>query len=117
MRATFLSTLVILAGLAKPAPAQPAHFPPDPVSVRRLDKAYTYPQAGWTVLHIEGEPYARGYQHGRLLARDIADFVRGVANEQSSKSPSEGWRLTRTLVNANFLRGFDVEYLDEMKGI
>jgi hypothetical protein len=109
---------ITLAALATLAAGEPvAHFPPDPVSVRRLDKAYTYPQAGWTVLHVEGEPYARGYQHGRLLAREIGEFVMAVAKEQSSKAPADAWRLTRALVDANFLRGFDPEYLDEMKGI
>src|SRR4051812_13886759 len=43
-------------------------FRPDPASVQRFGAGFRYPQAGWTVLHIEGEPYERGYQHGRLMA-------------------------------------------------
>ena len=35
-------------------------FTPDPSSVERYGPAYRYPQAGWIVLHIEGEPYERG---------------------------------------------------------
>jgi hypothetical protein len=92
-------------------------FRPDPASVQRYGPAYRYPQAGWIVLHIEGKPYERGYQHGRLLANEIAAYVRCFANMMSSKAPSDGWRHTRTLTNALFLRRFHKEYLEEMKGI
>ena len=51
--------------MAGGAAAQPStDFRPDPLSVRRHGPAYRYPQAGWIVLHVEGEPYARGCQHG-----------------------------------------------------
>src|SRR5271166_6492467 len=66
-------------------------FQPDPVSVQRYGPAYRFPQAGWIVLHIEGEPYERGYQHGRLLAPEIAAHVRCFAATQNPKSPAEGW--------------------------
>ena len=90
---------------------------PDPASVRRYGPAYRYPQAGWTVLHVEGEPFDRGYQHGRLMATEIAAYIHSLALQQSAKAPADGWRLTRTLVGAAFLRKFDREYLEEMKGI
>src|SRR5579871_1448259 len=95
----------------------PALFTPDPASVQRYGPAYRYPQAGWIVLHVEGKPYDRGFQQGHLLAEEIAGYVRCFAGEQSSHSASEGWNLTRTLVNAVFLRRFDPEFLEEMKGI
>ena len=56
-----------LAGLLAVVPAAlPADFVPDPASVQRHGPGYRYPQAGWIVLHIEGEPYDRGVQHGHL---------------------------------------------------
>ena len=94
-----------------------ADFRPDPRSVQRYGPAYRYPQAGWIVLHIEGEPYQRGYQHGQLLAPEIAAYLRCCAAMQSPKAPTEGWKVTRTLVNALFVRRCDREYLEEMKGI
>ncbi len=100
-----------------PVSAAAGDFHPDPASVQRFGQGYRYPQAGWIVLHIEGEPYERGVQHGRLLAPEIAANMRCFAAIQCSKSPSEGWKLTRLLVNALFLRRFDREYLEEMKGI
>ncbi len=92
-------------------------FEPDPRSVQRYGPAYRYPQAGWIVLHVEGEPYERGVQHGRLLAPEIAAHVRCFAAVQSPKAPAEGWKHTRTLCNALFLRRYDAEFLKEMKGI
>src|SRR5262245_32488939 len=90
---------------------------PDPRTVQRHGAGYRYTQAGWVVLHIEGEPYERGVQHGRLLAPEIAAHVRCFAATRSPKAPAEAWKLARTAVNALFLRGYHREYLEEMKGI
>jgi Phospholipase B/S-layer like family, C-terminal region len=116
MRRLSLVLLALGCWLA-PALSRGADFPPDSRSVQRYGPAYRYPQAGWTVLHIEGEPYARGVQHGRLMAPEIAAEVRCLAAHQSHKSPAEGWKLMRTLVSSLFLRRYDKEYLEEMKGI
>lgn len=90
---------------------------PDPASVQRYGPAYRYPRAGWIVLHVEGAPYERGYQHGRLLALEIADYVDTLAKKRSPKAPGDAWRANRTAANALFLRKFDSEYLEEMKGM
>jgi hypothetical protein len=104
--------------ITQPAPAaNPTDFQPDPLSVRRHGPAYRYPQAGWIVLHIEGQPYERGYQHGWLMAPEIAGHLRCFAAVRSPKAPAEGWKATRSLANALFVRRFDKEYLEEMKGI
>jgi hypothetical protein len=92
-------------------------FRPDPASVERFGAGYRYPQAGWIVLHIEGEPYERGYQHGRLMAPEIARFVGEIARYRSRKAPADAWQDLRLVANALFLRRFDAEYLEEMKGI
>jgi hypothetical protein len=103
-------------GERRPLPAA-IQFRPDPASVIRQGPAYRYPQAGWIVLHIEGAPYDRGLQHGRLMAAEIVDFIKTRATCRSAKAPTEAWRDVRTLVNALFLRRYDAEYLEEMKGI
>src|SRR5437899_2949811 len=114
----FAFLMVASYGPSKGHAAQtPPEFQPDPKSVQRCGPAYRYPQAGWIVLHVEGEPYERGYQHGQLLAPEIADFVRCCANLQSPKAPTDGWRHTRSLANALFVRRYQHEYLEEMKGI
>lgn len=91
-------------------------YGPDPASVRRHGPAYRYPQDGWIVLHVEGEPYDRGYQHGRLMAPEIADYIQALAAKRSVAEPAAAWKANRTLVDALFLRRYDKEYLEEMKG-
>ena len=44
--------IVLLIGAIS---AHSADFQPDPRSVQRYGSAYRYPQAGWIILHIEGE--------------------------------------------------------------
>ncbi len=92
-------------------------FQPDACSVQRFGPAYRYPQAGWIVLHIEGEPYERGFQHGKLLSKEIGEYLHCMALCRSSKAPAEAWHTLRTLVNATLLRRFEKEYLEEMQGI
>src|SRR6266581_110552 len=60
-----------------------SEYSPDPKSVQRYGPAYRYPQAGWVVLHIEGKPYDRGYQHGYLMASEIAGYLKCFAAMQS----------------------------------
>jgi hypothetical protein len=89
----------------------------DPASVERFGPGYRYPQNGWIVLHIDGQPYERGYQHGRLMAPEIAGFIAELAKYRSSRGPSDAWQDLRLIANALFMRRFDAEYLEEMKGI
>jgi Phospholipase B len=83
-------------------------------AVETFGPAYRYPAAGWIYLHIEGEPYERGYQHGHLMAREIPEYLERCAAELGSK---DHWDDYRTTANALFLRGFDREIMEEMRGI
>jgi hypothetical protein len=112
-----LATLLFIATPAARAAEPIATFKPDPASVQRFGAGYRYPQAGWVVLHVEGKPYERGEQGGRLLAPEIVGYLRACATEYGSKSPEQAWKLIRTMVNALFVRQFEPEYLEEMKGI
>lgn len=105
------------AGELSKRKSPPRDFGPDPASVERVDSGYRYPQEGWIVLHIEGDPYPRGFQHGKLLAPEIGDYIRMLSERVSVKDPAGAWRGMRTAVNALFLRKYDAESLEEMKGI
>jgi len=83
-------------------------------AVRTFGPAYRYPAGGWIYLHIEGGPYERGYQHGRLMATEIPEYIARCAADLGSASE---WNSYRTSANALFLRGFDREILEEMRGI
>jgi hypothetical protein len=108
---------LILASQRSGVAAASDDFAPDPLSVRRQGAGYRYPQNGWAVLHIEGEPYDRGYQHGTLMAREIERYIAALSEHRATKSPTEYWDLYRELVGGLYLRRFDREYLEEMKGI
>jgi hypothetical protein len=84
-------------------------------AVKTFGPAYRYPAAGWIYLHIEGKPYERGYQHGYLMAREIPEYLERCAAELGTNS--DGWGGLRTQAGALFLRGFDREILEEMRGI
>jgi Phospholipase B len=107
----------LLLWLLVPVTVAAGDYVPDRLSVRRHGPAYRYPQAGWIVLHIEGKPHERGYQHGTLMATEIAAYVRCYAAQEGSKDPAAAWQQVRRLTNALFLRKFDREYLEEMQGI
>ncbi|MCE5287251.1 MAG: C45 family autoproteolytic acyltransferase/hydrolase [Pelosinus sp.] len=46
--------------------------------MRSYDKGYCFKQNGWIYLHIEGQPYERGFQHGYLLAAEIAEALNAI---------------------------------------
>ena len=90
---------------------------PPAATVLTFGPAYRYPSAGWIYLHLEGQPYERGYQHGHLMAREIPEYMERCAASLGAKADAQSWDELRTTVNALFLRGFDREILEEMKGI
>ena len=111
-----LTSISRLAPAIRAADVQPAKGEAK-ATVQRYGPAYRYEQDGWIVLHIEGEPYPRGYQQGRLLGAEIANYAKTLARDHYHKDPAEGWRTIRMMTNALFMRKFDREFLDEMKGI
>ena len=90
---------------------------PSKAALKTYGPAYRYPSAGWIYLHIEGKPYERGYQHGRLMAPEIETYIDRCAAQLDANSRATAWSNGRSAANALFLRGFDKEILEEMKGI
>lgn len=90
---------------------------PVPAAVTRYGPAYRYPVGGWIYLHVEGQPYDRGYQHGHLMAKEIPQYMSRCAAELDPKNREKSWNLARSTAAALFMHGFDQEILAEMKGI
>jgi hypothetical protein len=86
-------------------------------AVQTFGPAYRYPAAGWIYLHIEGKPYERGFQHGYLMAHEIPEYLTRANWDLAGRSDERSWNEIRTAANALFLRGFDREILEEMRGI
>ena len=90
---------------------------PDRASLATFGPAYRYPTAGWIYLHVEGKPYERGYQHGHLMPKEIERYLERCASLLDSRSREHAWDNGRVTADALFLRGFDDEIREEMKGI
>ncbi|HWF45965.1 MAG TPA: C45 family autoproteolytic acyltransferase/hydrolase [Bryobacteraceae bacterium] len=89
---------------------------PKAASVRTLGPGYRYPSGGWIYLHIEGKPYDRGYQHGFLMAKEIDSYIERCIAAFGGDAKT-AWEQGRIMANADFLRGYDQELLEEMRGI
>jgi hypothetical protein len=85
--------------------------------VRWEGPAFRYEDRGWIFVHVEGAPYARGRQLGKLVADEMAAYVQKLSIRRDAKDPAGGWSTLRTLADALMLRRYDPEYLEEMKGI
>ena len=86
-------------------------------TVRWAGKGFRYEMGGWTFLHIEGAPYARGRQHGELMADEIVRYMTKLGVLKNAADPARGWADQRQMADALFFRKYDVEFLEEMKGI
>jgi len=71
---------------------------------------------GWIYLHVQGEARERGFQHGYLLAREIADGLHTTQVEwEYQTSMSWPWLVKRAA--AMFTPHLDAENLAELDGI
>ncbi|MCP4662923.1 MAG: hypothetical protein GY856_46620, partial [bacterium] len=86
-------------------------------TVRWFGDGYRYDDRGWIFVHIEGEPYERGYQYGYLVADEIVEYARKLGVARHERDPEAGWEDLRFMTDAMLLRKYDEEYLTEMKGI
>ena len=86
-------------------------------TVRWSGKGFRYEMGGWTFLHIEGAPYARGRQHGELMADEIVRYLTKLGVQKNAADPVRGWADQRQTADALFFRKYDPELLEEMKGI
>jgi hypothetical protein len=81
-----------------------------------LSKGERHEKAGWIYLHVEGGPRERGFQHGYLLAKDIAECLR-IRRAVWLHNTSMDWAelLKET---ARFMTPFiDAENREELAGI
>ncbi len=81
-----------------------------------LSAAERHERAGWIYLHVEGGPRERGFQHGYLLAKEIAECLRVARADWKHQSSMEwSWLIANT-------KGFvepaiDPENRAELQGI
>jgi len=97
-------------------------------------QGYRYNVQGWIYLHIQGDPYERGYQHGYLLSAEIVDMLnrwsniihnypllKGISKHLSDvrfeKMSATWWDFCTTQCYRMYWEKFPEEYQQEIKGI
>jgi hypothetical protein len=98
------------------APSAQATAAPARGEVTRYKKGYRYESNGWIFLHIEGKPFARGVQHGRLMAPELAQTrrtLRYVTPDDTGKK----WSYFVKAAPRLWRKKISNEYLNEIKGI
>ena len=86
-------------------------------TVRWFGDGYRYDDRGWIFVHIEGEPYSAATSTAPGRRRDCGLHSKlGVVAEPRTIRRPVGQNL-RFEADALFLRGYDREYLTEMRGI
>jgi hypothetical protein len=86
-------------------------------SVRWSGKGFRYDEAGWIYVHIEGEPYERGFQFGELVPQEIVRYMEKLGVQKNKQDLANGWAQIRLMTDSLFLRKYDTEFLEEMRGI
>ena len=90
------------------------------------NKGYRYNIQGWVYVHIEGEPYERGYQYGYLAYDEIVDMINRWSGYKiggkllkifTIKTPEQWWKICRSKAMNTFLKQIPEEYIQEMKGM
>lgn len=82
----------------------------------RLQKSYRFQQAGWTYVHLEGSPSEIGFQHGYLLAPEIADAFEATKLLDMRESHRD-WAFFRQAAQDMLWPHIDGEYQRELQGI
>jgi len=105
-----MGTVLILTCLGLATGANPAQ------SDARLQKAYRFQQGGWTYVHLEGAPSDMGFQHGYLLAPEIADAFEAIKLFDTHQTQKD-WAFFRTTARQQLWPHIDAEYQQELQGI
>jgi len=96
------------------------------ISSGQYGKGYRYNIQGWVYIHIEGEPYERGYQYGYLASAEIVDMINRWSGYKigtkilkifTIKTPEQWWKICRLKAMNTFLKQIPEEYIQEMKGL
>ena len=116
-----IALVALASSTAQPAfasPLKPVATPPSDsrLSDSRLEKAYRFQQGGWTYVHLEGSPSDIGFQHGYLLASEIADALEAIKLFDTHQTQRD-WEFFRKTAREMLWPHIDAEYQQELQGI
>lgn len=84
--------------------------------VTRYKDSYRFTQNGWIYVHIEGDPYERGFQHGYLVAPELKQILRSCRYLTYFNTGMK-WEFFVESAQKLWAKKIDKEFIDEMKGI
>jgi hypothetical protein len=79
-----------------------------------LNGGFTYEKNGWYYLHVEGDPFKMGFQHGYLIADKIIEGIEVIAWWYREKI---AWDYFRAMAEKVYWDKTPQEYQLEMQGI
>ncbi len=113
-RAFFLCLLCIL--LLPAANACAKRITPAVPSTESSGAGYRFDRGGWKYVHLEGTPEQIGFQHGQLLAAEIADLI-NVTKLETQHDTKRDWNFYREAGRKMLWPRIDAEYQQELSGI
>ena len=84
--------------------------------ITQYGNGYRFDKNGWIYIHIEGEPYDRGVQHGYLVAPELDEILRSLKYLTYWNTGME-WEFFVKAAENQFVSHIDQEFLEEIKGI
>lgn len=113
--AIFLIIVLAISGLS--VSAFRAHqWKPTVSEDDRLKGSYRFERNGWIYVHLEGSPEQLGYQHGKLLAKEIEDLLR-VTRPFLQHDTRRNWDFYRKASQDILWPKIESEYQRELDGI
>ncbi len=82
----------------------------------RLKPAYRFERSKWIYVHLEGSPADIGYQHGYLLAPEIAEGFNTVKFYDTHRTKRD-WEFFRNVAQTILWPKIEAEYQQELQGI
>ncbi len=82
----------------------------------RLEGAYRFEDNGWIYVHLQGSPQDIGFQHGYLLAPEIADALQAIEVEDTHET-GHPWSFFQKAAQDMLWPKIDPEYQAELQGI
>ena len=79
-------------------------------------QGYRFDHHGWIYVHIEGEAYERGFQHGYLVAPELQEIL-GSLDYLTYWKTGMRWEFFVAAAERLFVSHIDQEYLDEIRGV
>src|SRR5436190_9829004 len=107
----FLTFLSIIAAVSFTFIAA-AQWKPTVSEDDRMKGSYRSEQNGWIYVHLEGVPEQIGYQHGKLLAKEIGDLIH-VTKPFLQHETKRDWNFYRKASQDILWPNIDSEYQRE----